>query len=207
MKTFTPKEIQEVLRLHKLWLAGSPEGKCADLRNADLRNADLRNANLFGADLREANLRNANLRNANLFGADLRNADLRNADLRNAYLYGADLCGADLCDANLCNANLRRAYLSHAYLRSANLWGCVGNGSEIKSLQCGGYPVTYTAEVLQIGCQQHAINDWWQFNAEEIDEMDEKATEWWGVWRPLLESILAASPAIPVQVMPETEES
>lgn len=172
MKTFTPEEIQEVLRLHQLWLAGSPEGE---------------RANLFGAYLCHADLCHADLRHANLFGADLRHADLSGANLRSV----------DLRHANLCYANLR----------NADLWGCVGNGSEIKSLQCGGYPVTYTAEVLQIGCQQHAINDWWQFNADEIDEMDQEATEWWGVWRPLLESILAGSPATPVQVMPETEES
>ena len=121
MKTFTPEELQEVLRLHKLWLAGSPEGKCANLyrtnlRYADLRYADLRGANLYGANLREANLRNAdlygaNLRGANLYGANLREANLRNADLYGANLRGADLRGADLCNANLCNANLRDADL------------------------------------------------------------------------------------------------
>ena len=40
------KELQEILRLHKLWLAGSLDGKCADLRYTDLLDADLQDADL-----------------------------------------------------------------------------------------------------------------------------------------------------------------
>ena len=72
----TPKELQEILRLHRLWANGDPNGRRADLRGADLRSANLSNANLSGADLRSANLRSADLR-----GADLRSANLRSAKL------------------------------------------------------------------------------------------------------------------------------
>ena len=75
-------ELNEVIRLHGLWLNDDYDGgKRADLRGADLHGADLRDANLYGADL---------------YGANLRGADL----------YGADLRGADLHDANLHDANL-----------------------------------------------------------------------------------------------------
>ena len=57
----TTKKLQEVLRLHKLWLNDDPEGVRADLRRADLQGADLWKANLWGADLREADLRGANI--------------------------------------------------------------------------------------------------------------------------------------------------
>jgi uncharacterized protein YjbI with pentapeptide repeats len=65
------KELQEILRLHKLWLKGSLDGKCADLQDANLQDANLRNANL----------RDANLWNADLWGANLRDANLRDANL------------------------------------------------------------------------------------------------------------------------------
>lgn len=45
------KKLDEILRLHKMWLNGEEEGKRADLRYANLQGANLR-----GADLRYANL-------------------------------------------------------------------------------------------------------------------------------------------------------
>lgn len=60
------KELQEILKLHKLWLEGRLNGERANLRGADLLNA---------------NLRGADLRSANLLDADLRCADLRDAKL------------------------------------------------------------------------------------------------------------------------------
>lgn len=55
------KELDKILELHKMWLNGDENGKCADLYGADLSGADLSGANLRGADL---------------YGADLRGADL-----------------------------------------------------------------------------------------------------------------------------------
>ena len=55
------KELEEVLRLHGMWLRSENGGKRAVLRCADLRSADLRGANLRGADLQDADLRGADL--------------------------------------------------------------------------------------------------------------------------------------------------
>jgi uncharacterized protein YjbI with pentapeptide repeats len=90
MKKYTQEELQEILRLHELWLDNEECGVRADLSNAnltcaDLSFADLRRANLRGADLRFADLRRANLRGADLSGTDLRQADPR---LKGANLEG-----------------------------------------------------------------------------------------------------------------------
>ena len=87
-------DLDEVLRLHGLWLNDEEGGKRADLTGADLIGADLEGADLRGADL---------------IGADLRRADLRRADLE-----GADLTEANLTGADLTGANLRRADLDYA---------------------------------------------------------------------------------------------
>ena len=50
------KKLDEILRLHKMWLNGEEEGKRADLQDAALRGADLQDAALRGADLRGADL-------------------------------------------------------------------------------------------------------------------------------------------------------
>lgn len=107
------KKLQEILRLHKLWLiTGGAEGTCANFRGANFR----------GADLRGANLRGANLQGADLQGADLQGADLRGADLdysawplccgtknvkinaRIFYQLAAHLCAVDIDDEECTDA-------------------------------------------------------------------------------------------------------
>lgn len=46
MKRYTPDELAEVLRLHRLWLNNEEGGSRANLRDADLRGANLYDANL-----------------------------------------------------------------------------------------------------------------------------------------------------------------
>ena len=134
------------------------------------------------ADLSDAYLRGANLSGANLSGANLSGANLSDANLR---------------DASLRDANLRGANLSGANLRGANLCGASGNLAEIKAVRCDIWPVTYTSEVMQIGCQRHLITEWLAFSDDEIMVMDSQALKWWAVWKPILQTIIAASPAVP----------
>jgi len=100
------KELNKILKLHKMWLNGDAGGQRANLRWAYL----------YRANLSGANLRGANLREANLSGADLSGADLRWADLYRANLSGANLRGANLREANLFKANLSGADLHGADL-------------------------------------------------------------------------------------------
>jgi hypothetical protein len=90
------KELNEVLRLHMMWLREKPGGQQADLRSVILHNVDLSRANLTGADLRGADLRGANLRHADLSLASLSGADLEGTDLE-----GATFVGVNLTDAKL----------------------------------------------------------------------------------------------------------
>ncbi|MEN6533994.1 MAG: pentapeptide repeat-containing protein [Bryobacteraceae bacterium] len=88
MNRYTPEELQEVLRLHTLWVRGEDGGERANLWGANLWGADLQGADLQGADLWGADLRGADLRGADLWGADLQGADLQGADLQGANLQG-----------------------------------------------------------------------------------------------------------------------
>ena len=98
--------------------------------------------------------------------------------------------------ANLTHANLTCVKLPHANLTRANLYGVSGNLNNLKSVFCDTYPVTYTAEVMQIGCQCHKLEDWWSFDDARIIEMEGKtALKWWRTWKPILQQIIATSPA------------
>jgi len=164
------------------------------LLDAIKNDANLRGANLRGADLRYANLEDANLR-----GADLRYANLEDANLLGANLLDADLGGANLGGANLRYANLRGADLRYANLGDADLRWCAGNKCEIKSLWFSDvYPITYTSEYMQIGCERHKIADWWEFDDKRILKMDGKtALKFWRENKDLIKQIVDANPAKP----------
>ena len=85
---------------------------------------------------------------------------------------------------NLSGANLSGVNLSGANLRGANLSGidfkyCIGNNKEIKSIQIGVYLISYTKNILNIGCQSHTLLEWENFTDTEIDIMDSNALNWW----------------------------
>ena len=175
-------KLDEILRKHDLWLNGKEDGERADLSSANLRYADLSYADLSSADLSYANLSYANLRYA-------------------------DLSYANLSSANLSSANLRSANLSSANLSENKLWSTTGNGINVMFLQTDEYDITYTSEVMQIGCEQHDIKDWWKFDDERINSMDRGTPlEWWKVWKPILKKIIKASPAKPTGYV-EPEET
>ena len=160
-------DINQIIEQHALWLdTGGKEGSRANLACANLTRANLTRANLNGVNLDGANLTRANLD------------------------------GANLTHANLTRANLTRANLDGANLDSVNLDGASGNLNNLKSVFCDTYPVTYTAEVMQIGCQCHKLEDWWSFDDARIIEMEGKtALKWWRTWKPILQQIIATSPA------------
>ena len=43
---------------------------------------------------------------------------------------------------------------------------------------------------MVIGCEQHAITDWWGFDDDTISAMDRHALEWWRVWKPVLRGLI-----------------
>jgi hypothetical protein len=127
-----------------------------------LRGADLRGADLRGADLRGADLRGANLRYANLQNAVLQDTDLRDTDLR----------GADLEDADI-------------------RW-MFGDGKRIKTID-GHYRIVIMLEygVMAIGCKQYSIAEWMNFSNVEISKMADDALQWWEVWKPHIQQLIA----------------
>ena len=181
MREITKEQLKEILEKHRLWLnSGGGE-------RANLSDADLSYANLSYADLRSA---------------DLRSADLSYADLRSAYLRSADLRSANLRYADLSHADLRSANLSDADLSYA-----VGNLIHLKSIFIERYPITYTADVMQIGCERHAIADWWEFDDERIGRMDNGALEWWKKWQPFIQQAIELSPAEPTGYEEKQEDA
>ncbi len=126
-------------------------------------------------------------------------ADLRDADLIGADLSYANLRDADLRQANLSCAYLRQADLFGADLRGADLMGATGNRTHIKSIFVAEeYSIVYTSDCLQIGCESHKIEDWWNFEKDDISDMDgEKALRFWEKYKDFIRQTIELSPAEP----------
>jgi len=200
-------EITVMLDKHQKYLSCRVGGERAVLRGACLGGADLCGARLDSAILHDVDLHGAVLHGAVLHGAVLHGAKLHGAKLHDANLRGACLGGADLRDADLEGADLRGADLRGADLRGAGLWATTGNRKQIKSLFIfEEYPVTYTSEVMQIGCRQHPIEDWWGFTDDEIKDMENrKALPFWNKWKGTIKQIIEMSPATPTGASPDVE--
>ena len=105
-------QLQEILRLHELWMQDDDEGRRIEL----LPGTDLNEADLAGVDLLEASLSGVKLRGANLQRTCLSGVDLSEADLT-----GADLTGADMHGVDFCKADLRGAKFTHEIRNAGGL--------------------------------------------------------------------------------------
>ena len=113
-----------------------------------------------------------------------------------AYLAGANLSGANLSGANLEGADLAWANLSGVDLVGANLSGVNGLNDWVKCIQIETYAIAYTAEILQIGCEQHPIADWRNFDDRRIAEMEGKtALKFWDKYRDWIFQTIELCPA------------
>lgn len=88
--------VKETLRLHKLWIAGHPEGERAffswkDLTGSNFTGYDLSGASFVCARLAGSNFANCNLKKANFDGAVLTAANFNWADLLDANLHDSHL--------------------------------------------------------------------------------------------------------------------
>ena len=111
---------------------------------------------------------------------------------------GADLARAYLADADLAGANMARAYLADADLAGADLNGITGLNDWIKCIQIEDWPITYTDEDMQIGCQRHPIALWETFSDAEIRAMDgRKAVAFWSKWKAWIFQAIEMAPAWP----------
>jgi hypothetical protein len=133
LKKITQEELDEVLKLHVLWLSSSGrEGKKAILNSTNLSDLDLSRYNLKRANFHKANLNGANLNESFLKYVDLREANLQDAYLQDAYLDHVDLRGADLTGAFMQRSSFRNADFFLADLYGVDLQGAIYSDEDLR---------------------------------------------------------------------------
>ena len=163
------EDVNLVLKNHQNWLLGVSGGSRADFLGKTLS----------GLIFDESG---TSLERANFGWACLDNVHFKNISLKGSYFGGT---------------NLSRTTFKGVNLTRCDFLDCTGNNKHIKTIQAGKYIVNYTAEIIQIGCENHPIEDWFSFSDEKIARMDDGALDWWKDWKPILKQILEVSPAEP----------
>ena len=76
----------------------------------------------------------------------------------------------------------------------------------IKCIQIEDWPITYTSDVMQIGCQCHLLTEWAAFSDAQIRAMDgTRALKFWRKWREMIFKIIEMAPAQPTKVDAQVE--
>ena len=147
LRTLSKRKLNKVLQLHKKWLNGEEDGKCANLSYMDLTGADLSGVDLSYAKIHNTILTNANLSysifnyvdfsytnffKANLEGVEMKYSNLKGVDFLGAFLRGVDFYQADLSFATINGANLEGTNLIEANLKTIHYDSCTA----FFTLQC-----------------------------------------------------------------------
>ena len=179
--------LDSIIKKHKKWLESERrEGKRMDLKRAYFSGVDFNGADFSGADFSGADFSGVDFSGAGLFCVDLRRVDFS----------GANFSGANLSGANLKFANLNGANLNGADLSNVILWSTKGNNKEIKNIPYLDYNITYTKDILQIGCKNYSIEEWENFTDEEIDEMEKgESLAFWKKNKKYIFDTIKANPA------------
>lgn len=119
--------------------------------------------------------------------------------VKTAVKAGVCLDGANLAYVNLVDAIFHGVQLNDADLTCAQLNGAHGINYWIKCLQIETWPINYTSEVMQIGCQRHSFEEWRNFSDTEICAMDGQALSFWTKWRETIFKIVEMAPAKPTK--------
>lgn len=197
MRKISQEEFNEAHVLHKQWLKEIGKGALMDFSNCDLSYLDMLDTSLLYANFTRADLTCTNLAMANMRGAIMRDANLEKTNMIYTNFSDAQLKGANFSRASLIMANFSRADLTDVILTNASLFDCIGNNKEIKSISIfGKYLVNYTSKMIWIGCEGHSLEQWKNFNDDEISDMDISALDWWKNNKEFLFDIIEKYPAV-----------
>ena len=79
-----------------------------------------------------------------------------------------------------------RETVEDANLIGANLRDAKGNLREFKTMQIETYSISFTKDILQIGCKRYSIEEWKNFDDETIGKMDSGALTFWNKWKQFI---------------------
>jgi uncharacterized protein YjbI with pentapeptide repeats len=196
---FTEVFTAEMYSKHLHYIYNLPKGGLLYLTGANLKNSDLVAGNFTGADFEYSNISNSILDISDFTHARFHKTNLTGSSIANATFIGVSLTDCNLSDASLNRTNFTNALLYGSNLDNTTLWrtkftgakldgvslegaslcNCIGDGTVIRTLYIAPWRINVYNDIMAIGCEQHTIEQWYNFTDIQIDIMNKNALQWW----------------------------
>lgn len=196
MKTISQRTLDRMIKNHQKYLENNERLHQLFLIDVDLSSRNLSEVNLTNAVFIRCKLSLSNFTKSTLEGTLFSACDCKKSIFFKTNLNGAkfEYCILKFCSFNkaslenssLIYSDLRGTSLKDVDLDTVNFRCVVGNSKEIKSLQIHNYQISYSKNILNIGCESHPIQDWIDFSDRQINRMDAHALTFWKQYKDII---------------------
>ena len=131
-------------------------------QGAEFRECDATYASFSGSTWIDGFMTGCNFRTAMFGGATFQNVDFYGSDFRYSTI------------------NPDTVFLT------CNMRNVQGNSGVIRTYQLPDWTVVMCHDRIQIGCQNHPIQDWMGFDDKALRKMSVRAPRWWGIYKDLV---------------------
>ena len=101
----------------------------------------------------------------------------KTANFGGATFQNVDFCGSDFRGSTINSDNVFLA---------CDMWDVQGNNDVIRTYQLPDWTVVVCRDRIQIGCQNHPIQDWMGFDDKALRKMSGRAPRWWSIYKSLV---------------------
>lgn len=161
----------------------------AKMTRAWIGNSELTFVALNRAEMNDVSIRNVDYTGARFDSASLRHACLWDVVFKDTSLYDVDAYG--LC-AKGC-AFLHQVDTEASSIRgldAAVFYRCVSDSKIIRTMHGLRWPVNVWGNTMSIGCQLHAVEEWYSFDDAAISAMHGGALSWWTAHKEVIRQFI-----------------
>lgn len=179
------KGLEEKIEKHRLFLATGLDSYRAIIKGEELQYLNVAEQNLQGARFVNVDFHGSRFMNTNFSFADFIKCNMTKCAFYNCNFFGA----------NIKTSNFMSARFSDCDINLENMESLFGNGKQIKSMFISDYPIVWTSEYLQIGCQKKTIEEWRALDKEKANELIDFGWSWWEEHRDFIVNAIKEYPA------------
>lgn len=121
MKKMTQDEMNEILKLHKMWLNGEKNGVRAVIEARDLFDLTMIGANLQKAVISRSFIKNCDMENVDMSNTEILNTTIAYSNMENATLASADMINANMTEVYMPRSNLYKAIIYESTMRDCDI--------------------------------------------------------------------------------------
>lgn len=121
MKKMTQNEMNEILKLHEMWLKGEKNGVRARIEERDLFGLNMIGANLQHAIITRSFIKNCNMDYANMLNANIINTTIAYSSMNNVVLTSSSIVNVNMTEISMQGTNLHKAIICESTIQGCDI--------------------------------------------------------------------------------------